>query len=132
MTLWLFSQVIHHKEVIIVRSVTGKELLKMRLIDAERLRSAMWYTFGEQDDYMERGMAKWESGLWLRYKAVEEVLDSQPTIEAEPVRHSEAVVSKNGGTTFWYECGLCGGAIDIHDAYCKHCGAKMDGGENEL
>ena len=57
----------------------------MRLIDADRFRSTMWHTFGEQDDYFNKGMAKWDSGLWVRYKAVEEVLDSQPTIEAVPV-----------------------------------------------
>lgn len=56
-----------------------------KYIDADRFRSAMWYSFGESDSYIERGMAKWDSGLWLRYKAVEEVLDAQPVADVVPV-----------------------------------------------
>ena len=56
-----------------------------RYIDADRFRSAMWYSFGESDSYIERGMAKWDSGLWLRYKAVEEVLEAQPVADVDPV-----------------------------------------------
>lgn len=55
-----------------------------RYIDADRFRSAMWYSFGESDSYIERGMAKWDGGLWVRYKAVEEVLDAQPAADVIP------------------------------------------------
>lgn len=30
------------------------------------------------------------------------------------------------GTTHWYECSCCHGAVDILDAYCKHCGAVLE------
>ena len=31
------------------------------------------------------------------------------------------------GMTYWYECDQCGGAGDMQDRFCKHCGARMDG-----
>ena len=30
------------------------------------------------------------------------------------------------GTTHWYECSCCHEAVDILDAYCKHCGAVLE------
>ena len=32
---------------------------------------------------------------------------------------------EGGGTTWWYVCGECHGAIDKRDAYCRHCGRKL-------
>ena len=32
-----------------------------------------------------------------------------------------------GGGTHWIVCSHCEKQIDWQDAYCKHCGAKMDG-----
>lgn len=61
-----------------------------KYIDADRFRSAMRYSFGESDSYIERGMAKWDSGLWLRYKAVEEVLDAQPAVALAPVKEHDS------------------------------------------
>lgn len=61
-----------------------------KYIDADRFRSAMWYSFGESDSYIERGMAKWDSGLWLRYRAVEEVLDAQPAVDLAPVKEHDS------------------------------------------
>lgn len=34
---------------------------------------------------------------------------------------------EGGGSTWWYVCSECHGAIDKKDAYCKHCGAEMEG-----
>lgn len=33
---------------------------------------------------------------------------------------------EGGGTTWWYVCGECHGAIDRKDKYCKHCGVVVD------
>lgn len=30
------------------------------------------------------------------------------------------------GATCWFECSHCHGAVDINDAYCKHCGAVLE------
>lgn len=56
----------------------------MRLIDADCLRDYMWHICGETDEEIDKGRAKWESGLWIRYKVFEEALDRQITVEAEP------------------------------------------------
>ena len=34
---------------------------------------------------------------------------------------------EGGGSTWWYVCSECHGAIDKRDAYCKHCGAILEG-----
>ena len=100
----------------------------MKYIDADRFRSEMWYMFGEQDDYFNKVMAKWDSGLWVRYKAVEEVIDAQPTIEAEPVKHGRWKVLASGNDAICTNCEHYwipnGDQYDYH--YCPHCGAKMD------
>lgn len=50
-----------------------------RLIDADKLHEATYHRAFETD-----GDTMWQSGCWVRYRAVEQVQDSQPTIiEAE-------------------------------------------------
>lgn len=50
-----------------------------RLIDADALHKATYHRAFETD-----GDTKWQSGCWVRYRAIEQVQDSQPTIiEAE-------------------------------------------------
>ena len=55
----------------------------MRLIDADALNDAMYHEAFENDvSYDERNpMAKWDSGLWIRYKMFENAIDDAPTIE---------------------------------------------------
>ena len=36
---------------------------------------------------------------------------------------------EGGGSSWWYVCGECHGAIDEHDAYCRHCGRKVKAGK---
>lgn len=49
------------------------------LIDADNLHKAMYHRAFETD-----GDTMWQSGCWVRYRAIEQVQDSQPTIiEAE-------------------------------------------------
>ena len=50
-----------------------------RLIDADELHKAMYHRAFETD-----GDTMWQSGCWVRYRAIEQTQDSQPTIiEAE-------------------------------------------------
>lgn len=52
-----------------------------RLIDADKLHEATYHRAFETD-----GDTTWQSGCWVRYRAIEQVQDSQPTIvEAEEV-----------------------------------------------
>lgn len=60
----------------------------------------------------------------------ERVLNEQPTVEAEPVRHGKwtKIPSADIGT-----CSCCGdkwGSVSVMN-YCPNCGAKMDGEQNE-
>ena len=52
----------------------------MRLIDAEGLMKAMYHRAFETD-----GDTMWQSGCWVRYRAIEQTVKEQPTIEAAPV-----------------------------------------------
>ena len=52
----------------------------MRLIDADALMEAMYHRAFETD-----GDTMWQSGCWVRYKAIEQVVKEQPSVEAEPV-----------------------------------------------
>ena len=114
----------------------------MRLIDADCLRDYMWHVCGETDEEIDKGRAKWESGLWIRYKVFEEALDRQPEVEAEPVRHERWVpIDTASGKV---ACSYCKQIMpDMHISarcttmplllewrYCPTCGAKMDGEED--
>ena len=64
----------------------------MRIIDADELEKKMYHEAFENDaSYNERNpMARWDSGLWIRYKMFENCLKNTPTIDAvEVVRCKE-------------------------------------------
>lgn len=71
-----------------------------------------------------------ELGVEDRDLYVQHILDSTPTIEAEPIKHGQWIESWGG---IWHSCSVCGGippfnmrGDDIPTPYCPHCGAKMD------
>lgn len=51
----------------------------MRLIDADKLMKAMYHRAFETD-----GDTMWQSGCWVRYRAIEQVVKEQPTVKTEP------------------------------------------------
>ena len=61
----------------------------MRLIDADALNDAMYHEAFENDvSYDERNpMARWDSGLWIRYKMFENAIADAPTIETKQVKY---------------------------------------------
>ena len=81
----------------------------MRLIDADALKKH--YAWWEDD----------------RQKLFDSIVDSQPTVDAEPVRHGQWI-DRNGAIVapFWerYECSECGARSD-NSKYCPNCGARM-------
>jgi hypothetical protein len=99
---------------------------KVRLIDAN--------AFSEQygNYYAEQGPAEGFIGT------VGDLIDKQPTIEGEPVRHGRWIPTEYDGYADGYpvydafECSECGhehnGEEDTLTAFCPDCGAKMDGG----
>ena len=66
-------------------------------------------------------------------KTLGEIIDKQPTIEAEAVKRGEWVIAKDkDGFAMWDACSSCGHGLHYvcegkRFPYCPNCGAKMDG-----
>ena len=119
----------------------------MRLIDAETLKKIIPET-------KVNGLGSCAYCTLLDSEQIEEIIDSAPTRDAEPVRKgrwmieaydrktcSFALMPYNGlvsiqGILQCSECGRSalqnGAEEDVPSSYCPNCGAKMDGGvEND-
>ena len=105
-----------------------------RLIDADALMKAMYHRAFETD-----GDTMWQSGCWVRYKAIEQVVEEMPTIEERKtgkwVERHHAYADEEKVIEEWQSarCSLCG---KYHTTpylyyfddfnYCPNCGARMD------
>lgn len=49
-----------------------------RLVDADKLHDAMYHRAFETD-----GDTMWQSGCWVRYRAIEQTMDAAPTVIPE-------------------------------------------------
>lgn len=60
--------------------------------------------------------------------AYKDQIDDIPTADVRKNIKAKKVLAGGilDGTTHWYECSHCHGAVDILDAYCKHCGAVLE------
>ena len=97
-----------------------------RLIDADALMKAMYHRAFETD-----GDTVWQSGCWVRYRAIEQTVKAQPTIE-----------ERKTGRWAWSEadaswcCAACGCVFEEIEwkpvyNYCPNCGANMRGEGHE-
>lgn len=82
----------------------------MRLIDANAMRT----------DQIENG----ENECVYDTNAVLDSIDSQPTIEVEPVRHGQWIPTRP--YMYSVKCTICGKIWELETPYCPSCGAKMD------
>lgn len=101
-----------------------------RLISADKLEADMYHNAFEIDTDLQ----KWDSGCWIRYKMFENVIEKQPIIDAEPVRHGHWIFNPKDAIEMMFtlpKCSECGAESPNGGNYCPNCGAKMDGGENE-
>ena len=59
---------------------------------------------------------------------ISKILEQQPTIDVEPVRHGHWYDEPDylGTGRVMYFCSYCGSASWREDPYCWHCGSKMD------
>lgn len=55
------------------------------LIDAYELKREMYRKCIDTDEEIEKGRAKWDSGLWIRYKVFEDAITLAPTVDAVEV-----------------------------------------------
>ena len=100
----------------------------MRIIDADALlESGICSEYGYNDNGL----------LLIPMRDVTNSIRNAPTIDAEPVRHGRWLY--NSYPTVWYGhgeppewvCSECEErAYNTYD-YCPHCGAKMDGGNDD-
>ena len=90
-----------------------------RLIDADALMKSMYHRAFETDDD-----TMWQSGCWVRYRAIEQTVKEQPTIE--PKKGKWVTKSTNG--EMFDSCSVCGYVEwDVPRNYCPNCGADMRG-----
>lgn len=102
----------------------------MRLIDVDALNDAMYHeAFENNDSYDERNpMARWDSGLWIRYKMFENIIADAPTIEP---KRGEWIYQFRDSENEEYRCSVCGFPQGFKPNFCPNCGAKMDGERGE-
>ena len=88
------------------------------MIDADALMKAMYHRAFETDED-----TMWQSGCWVRYRAVEQAVKDQPTIGPE---------RKKGKWIPWYGsvymCSECR-AVREKENFCPRCGADMRNNE---
>ena len=118
-----------------------------KLIDAYELEREMYRKCIDTDEEIEKGRAKWDSGLWIRYKVFEDTIILAPRVDT--VKHGHWTIEdiityerSYGGTLYEpvYKCSCCGRVTESYvrgdepimpeDAdfpeFCGNCGAKMD------
>lgn len=88
------------------------------LISRQVLKQTMYHEAFEVDSEMQ----KWDGGCWIRYKLLEKIVDSMPSVQPEQ-KTGQWIPNKHTDTVLCGQCGKCYG--DEH-RYCPHCGAKME------
>lgn len=94
----------------------------MRLIDADSLlKRNMLDKAGkyEEDGYLNR-----EALATMMAYEVKSMIDNEPTVDAEPVRHGEWLPVDELYDAF--DCSECDAMVHKPCNYCPKCGAKMD------
>ena len=96
----------------------------MRLIDADSLMKAMYHrAFGTDNDTM------WQSGCWVQYEAIEQVVNEQPTVNAQPSKLGHWI--KDGHHITCDQCGqsMCDKDREgdtIPQNFCPNCGSENE------
>lgn len=96
-----------------------------KLIDAYELEREMYRKCIDTDEEIEKGRAKWDSGLWIRYKVFEDTITLAPRVDPVKRGHWETVDETEPRR---YGCSVCKRLSWTEDNFCSYCGAKMDDG----
>ena len=117
-------------------------------IKREEIEQKMYHEAFENDaSYDERNpMAKWDSGLWIRYKLFENVLADIPSADVVERKRGKWIWDKDGvdwniGAWCCSECGSRNANIGCNgnenpmwwsgSRFCPNCGADMRERESE-
>lgn len=92
-----------------------------RMIDADALMKALYHRAFETD-----GDTMWQSGCWVRYRAIEQVVKEQPTIGPER-KTGEWEVAIGYDPKRKVMCTECRRMAYEPTPYCPNCGADMRG-----
>lgn len=97
-----------------------------RLIDADTMMKAMYHRAFET-----HGDAMWQSGCWVRYRAIEQVVIEQPTAEPKKGEWKRAYLDREamGERPSILYCSIWNQCIAYPTNYCPNCGADMRGDE---
>lgn len=71
-----------------------------------------------------------KSGVYVRYRAVENLIKNAPTADVQEVKHAFWSTKRtivHDGETY---CSECEYETERRTTYCPNCGARMDGKEN--
>lgn len=105
----------------------------MRLIDADKLRDAMFHYYGCVNADTDKSNYKGET--LMNYEVadlIDDCISTAPTVEAEPVRHGHWNYKFTiNGQSYRY-CSECLEIIyddTVSKNYCPYCGARMEGNE---
>lgn len=68
-------------------------------------------------------------GLGVCWVTFRDWIKEMPTADVRENVKANLVIAgyKRDGSTQWFECSVCGGAVDFTDNFCKHCGAQIRG-----
>lgn len=63
--------------------------------------------------------------IWLECVEVKLLRDALALLK-EPQKKPQQIEMEGGGSTWWYVCPECHGAIDRQDHFCRHCGQAVE------
>ena len=95
----------------------------MRPIDADRLKNTLKQLDVESNDI------KWKSIVEESIQRIfPQIIDNEPTIEAETVKHAKWEICSDG---YYPYCSNCKNEPQSGEMtlFCPNCGARMDGDE---
>lgn len=112
----------------------------MRLIDADALTEELKKWLKDKELHRSLGTAE---EIWCNdaeIEVLETIIDDisrMPTVEAKPIIHAKWEPDEESSVEKpCYRCSNCGAVLEEdynwhNHNFCYHCGAKMDGEENE-
>lgn len=116
-----------HRLYALVVALRGEPEPCKDAVSREALRKAMYHRAFETN-----GDTMWQSGCWIRYRAVEQVIKDSPTVT--PKRKTGkwiAIDDADDSIRISGKCSACGWEAHLYEDdvagmdYCPNCGAKM-------